>query len=80
LRKSRIYAVGALGLAAALALSACSSGATGGSSSSIGTPNGKGKTLTVWSMTGDLSAATLGAINAKFTTSRASRPAAACST
>ncbi|HEX3679027.1 MAG TPA: extracellular solute-binding protein [Galbitalea sp.] len=67
MRKSRIYAVGAIGLAAALALSACSSGATGGSSSSIGTPNGKGKTLTVWSMTGDLSAATLGAINKQFT-------------
>jgi N,N'-diacetylchitobiose transport system substrate-binding protein len=66
LRKSRIYAVGAIGLAAALALSACSSG-TGGSSSSSGTPNGKGKTLTVWSMTGDLSAATLKAINTKFT-------------
>jgi N,N'-diacetylchitobiose transport system substrate-binding protein len=68
LRKSRILAIGAIGLAAALALSACSSGATGGSSSSsIGTPKGKGKTLTVWSMTGDLSAATLGAINKQFT-------------
>jgi N,N'-diacetylchitobiose transport system substrate-binding protein len=67
LRKSRIYAVGAIGLAAALALSACSSGTTGGSSSSIGTPNGKGKTITVWSMTGDLSTATLKAINKEFT-------------
>jgi N,N'-diacetylchitobiose transport system substrate-binding protein len=60
-------AVGAIGLAAALALSACSSAGGGSSSNSIGTPNGKGKTLTVWSMTGDLSAKTLAAINAKFT-------------
>jgi N,N'-diacetylchitobiose transport system substrate-binding protein len=60
--------VGAIGLATALALSACSSSGSGGNSSgSIGTPNGKGKTLTVWSMTGDLSTKTLDAINAKFT-------------
>jgi N,N'-diacetylchitobiose transport system substrate-binding protein len=68
LRKTRIYAVAAVGLAAALALSACSSGNTGGSTSTgIGTPNGKGKTITVWSMTGDLSTPTLNAINAEFT-------------
>jgi N,N'-diacetylchitobiose transport system substrate-binding protein len=68
LRKSRIYAVAAVGLAAALALSACSSGNSGGSSStSIGVPKGKGKTLTVWSMTGDLTTATLDAINKQFT-------------
>jgi N,N'-diacetylchitobiose transport system substrate-binding protein len=68
LRKSRFLAVGAIGLATALALSACSSAGGGnGSSGSIGTPNGKGKTLTVWAMTGDLSTKTLDAINAKFT-------------
>jgi N,N'-diacetylchitobiose transport system substrate-binding protein len=68
LHKSRILAFGAIGLAAALALSACSSSAgASSSSSSIGTPSGKGKTLTVWAMTGDLSTKTLDAINAKFT-------------
>jgi N,N'-diacetylchitobiose transport system substrate-binding protein len=68
LRKSRIIAIGAIGLAAALALSACSSNTTGGSSSSaIGTPKGKGKTITVWAMTGDLSTPTLDAINKQFT-------------
>jgi N,N'-diacetylchitobiose transport system substrate-binding protein len=65
LRKSRIAAIGTIGLVAALALTACSSG-SGGTSSS-GKIDGKGKTLTVWSMTGDLSATTLGAINKEFT-------------
>jgi N,N'-diacetylchitobiose transport system substrate-binding protein len=64
LRKSRLMAFGTIGLAAALALTACSSG---GSGSSSGTPNGKGKTITVWSMTGDLTTPTLNAINKEFT-------------
>ncbi|KHK98601.1 ABC transporter substrate-binding protein [Microbacterium mangrovi] len=72
MRTSRIVAVGAVGVAAALALSACSgsgSGGTGSTSSSgtIGKVDGKGKTLTVWSMSGDLSDATLKAINDEFT-------------
>jgi N,N'-diacetylchitobiose transport system substrate-binding protein len=68
LRKSRMLVVGAIGLATALALSSCAGNTTGSSSSgSIGTPSGKGKTLTVWSMTGDLTTKTLDAINKKFT-------------
>lgn len=71
MRTSRIAAVGAVGIAAALALSACSGSGTGGSTSgdnngTIGKVDGKGKTLTVWAMTGDLSDATLNAINDEF--------------
>jgi len=75
MRTSRIVAVGAAGIAAALALSACSSGgngnnnAGGDNTSKAGTieaPDGAGKTLTVWSMTGDLSDDTIAAINKKF--------------
>ncbi|QDZ14828.1 extracellular solute-binding protein [Humibacter ginsenosidimutans] len=72
MRKSRILAVGAVGIAAALALSACSGTGSGSSgdnnnSSSIGKVDGKGKTLTVWEMNGDLSTDTLNAINKEFT-------------
>ncbi len=66
MRTSRIVAVGAVGVVAALALSACA-GSTAGSPSSSGALDGKGKTLTVWAMTGDLSDATLKAINDEFT-------------
>ena len=55
--RTRFTALGALGLAAALALTGCSAGSNGASDSgtkSIGTPDGKGKTLTVWVMDGDL--------------------------
>ncbi|WEG08052.1 extracellular solute-binding protein [Microbacterium horticulturae] len=75
MRTSRIVAVGAAGIAAALALSACSSGGNGNNNAggddtskagTIAAPDGAGKTLTVWSMTGDLSDDTLAAINKKF--------------
>ncbi|WP_223691718.1 sugar ABC transporter substrate-binding protein [Leifsonia poae] len=70
MRKSRITVVGAIGIAAALALSACSGGGSGSSGSSdgtIGKVDGKGKTITVWVMTGDLTPKTLDAINTEFT-------------
>jgi N,N'-diacetylchitobiose transport system substrate-binding protein len=67
LRKTRFAVVGALGIAAALTLSACSGGGSSSNSASIGSTNGKGKTLTVWVMTGDLSNTTLAAINKQFT-------------
>ena len=68
MRTSRIVAIGAAGIAAALALGGCSSAGTGGSGGSssapgtIGKVDGSGRTLTVWAMTGDLSDATLAAI------------------
>jgi N,N'-diacetylchitobiose transport system substrate-binding protein len=65
LRTTRIVAVGAVGVAAALALSAC--GSSSGSGSTSGALDGKGKTLTVWAMTGDLSDTTIKAINDEFT-------------
>lgn len=65
MRTTRIVAVGAVGVAAALALSAC--GSSSGSGSTSGALDGKGKTLTVWAMTGDLSDTTLKAINDEFT-------------
>jgi N,N'-diacetylchitobiose transport system substrate-binding protein len=74
LRTSRIVAVGAVGVAAALALSACSgssaTNSTGDSNTgakTIGKVDGSGKTLTVWSMAGDLTPKTIDAINAEFT-------------
>jgi len=77
LKKTRTMAIGAFGVVAALSLAACSSSGNGGSSDNntdgasaqktIGTVDGSGKTLTVWSMTGDLSDATLKAINDEFT-------------
>lgn len=71
--KTRIrnIAVTSAALAGALVLASCSGSGTASQSSesseSAGTVDGTGKTLTVWSMTGDLSDATLAAINAEFT-------------
>lgn len=59
MRTSRILGASSVALAAVLALSACSAGSN--------TADGKGKTITVWAMTGDLSSKTLDAINKKFT-------------
>jgi len=63
--------LGAVGIAAILALSGCSGNSAGtNSGSNNGTINkvdGKGKTITVWAMTGDLTPKTLDAINAEFT-------------
>ena len=71
MRNSRYTAVGALGLAAALALTACSSsGSAGGTDDgpqAVPTSGGDGKTLTVWVMTGDYTDATITAINDEFT-------------
>ena len=72
MRKTRYMVIGAIGTAAALALSACT-GSTPrntvptSSDQTIGTPDGTGKTLTVWTMDGDLGTDTLNAINAEFT-------------
>jgi N,N'-diacetylchitobiose transport system substrate-binding protein len=70
-RKSKIATVGALGLAAVLALSACSSGGTtsagGGGVKSVPDVEGSGKTLKVWVMTGDYTPATIAAVNKEFT-------------
>ncbi|AMM22260.1 ABC transporter substrate-binding protein [Frondihabitans sp. PAMC 28766] len=69
--KKRAAAVAGLGLAAVLALSACSSGgnaaAGSGSAQKVPTTSGKGKTLTVWVMTGDYTPKTIAAINKEFT-------------
>ena len=69
--KTRIrrIAVTSAALAGALVLASCSGSGTtsesssGGGTQSGGAVDGAGKTLTVWSMTGDLSDATLKAIN-----------------
>jgi len=67
MRKTRIMAFGAVGIAAALALTACGgSSGSAGSASSFST-SCKGKTLTVWNMTGDLTDATMKAIDTEFT-------------
>lgn len=73
MRKSRLMTVGAIGIAAAIALTGCSTGktSTGSDSKSSGpafSTDGKGKTLTVWSMNGDLPDNVLSAINKEFTT------------
>ncbi|HEY0247470.1 MAG TPA: extracellular solute-binding protein [Gryllotalpicola sp.] len=74
MRKSRILAIGAVGIAAAIALTACSSGGSGSGGSGKGSgsgpalaTDGKGKTLTVWSMNGDLPDNVLTAVNDEFT-------------
>lgn len=69
MRKS-IVAIGAITAAAALALSGCSSSGNGGKSGDDGlklSTDGKGKTITVWSMNGDFGDDILKAINDKFT-------------
>lgn len=68
--RTRFAALGALGLAAALALAGCSAGSNGASDSgtkAIGTPDGKGKTLNVWIMNGDLSPKILSVAEQQFT-------------
>ncbi|MGN6087879.1 MAG: extracellular solute-binding protein [Actinomycetales bacterium] len=83
MKRSRFVAVGAAGLAIGLSLAACSSSgtgagnvadksgsaATGGASGTGGSGAlpGAGQTITVWEMNGDLTPATLDAINAEFT-------------
>ncbi|MFT4083175.1 MAG: extracellular solute-binding protein [Nocardioides sp.] len=71
MRKSRILTAGALGIAATLALTACggggSSSAGGNGDASGGSTDGAGKTLVVWNMTGDLTDATMKAIDDEFT-------------
>jgi N,N'-diacetylchitobiose transport system substrate-binding protein len=72
MRMTRHTAVAALGLTAALALTACSSAGTAGGGSSDGpqtvpTTKGDGETLTVWVMTGDYTDETIKAINDEFT-------------
>ena len=72
MRMTRHTAVAALGLTAALALTACSSAGTAGGGSSDGpqtvpTTKGDGETLTVWVMTGDYTDETIAAINDEFT-------------
>jgi N,N'-diacetylchitobiose transport system substrate-binding protein len=60
-----------IGLAAVLALTACSSGGTtaagDGSAQEIAATKGDGKTLNVWVMTGDYTDETMKAINDEFT-------------
>jgi N,N'-diacetylchitobiose transport system substrate-binding protein len=68
--RTRFAALGALALAGALALTGCSAGSNGasdGGTKSIGTPDGKGKTLTVWIMNGDLSPKILDVAEQQFT-------------
>ncbi len=68
--RTRFAALGALALAGALALTGCSAGgnaASDGGTKSIGTPDGKGKTITVWMMNGDLSDKVLQAAEQQFT-------------
>ncbi|HWK92580.1 MAG TPA: extracellular solute-binding protein [Luteimicrobium sp.] len=75
MKKTRTLAIGAFTAVAALSLAACSSSGDGsgdnktdGASAqkTIGTVDGKGKTLTVWAMQGDYSDDVLKAINDKF--------------
>ncbi|GGL02176.1 N,N'-diacetylchitobiose transport system substrate-binding protein [Curtobacterium luteum] len=68
--RTRFAALGALALAGALALTGCSAGsnaASDGGTKSIGTPDGKGKTITVWIMNGDLSPKILDVAAQQFT-------------
>ncbi len=69
MRTTRFTVMGAVSIAAVLALSACAGNATNstGAKGTIGTPAGAGKTITVWGMADDLSPDTLNAINAEFT-------------
>lgn len=69
MRTTRLTAIGAIGTAAVLALSACAGNAANNTAATgaIGTPSGAGKTITVWSMAGDLSPTTMNAIDTKFT-------------
>lgn len=62
----RTVAAGVAGLVAVLAVSACSSSAGASASNDPGSASGKGQTLTLWEMNGDLTPATLKAINDQF--------------
>lgn len=67
----KMTAIGAMGIATALALSACS-GSSGGNAAApsdgkVPEVDGAGEKITVWVMQNDYSAETLDAINAKFT-------------
>ena len=69
-RKRRFLAAGATSAALALVMAGCSSSGGSGegaaSESALATPDGSGKTLTVWAMNGDLTDDTLKAINDEF--------------
>lgn len=71
LRKTRTLVAGALGIATAVALTACGSGSSdasdSGKSNDLSAVKGAGKTITVWNMQGDLSDDTMKAINDEFT-------------
>ncbi|MCE0538708.1 extracellular solute-binding protein [Kineosporia rhizophila] len=73
----RFTTTAAFGLTAALALSACASSSSdsdtdsgsgsGSGPKTVAAAKGEGKTLTVWTMNGDYTEATIDAINAEFT-------------
>ncbi|WP_314649057.1 extracellular solute-binding protein [uncultured Microbacterium sp.] len=67
----KMTAIGAMGIATALALTACSGSAGGNaaapSDGKVPEVDGAGEKITVWVMQNDYSAETLDAINAKFT-------------
>jgi len=68
LRKTRTIVAGALGIVTAVALTACgSSNNSSDAKATGGSTDGAGKTITVWNMQGDLSDATMKAINDEFT-------------
>ncbi|MGZ4476193.1 MAG: extracellular solute-binding protein [Nocardioides sp.] len=67
MRKTRNLVAGALGIATAIALTACGSSDSGTNASADSTPDGAGKTITVWNMQGDLTDDTMKAINDEFT-------------
>ena len=68
MRKTRNIVAGALGIATAVALTACgSSGNDTEAKATGGSTDGAGKTITVWNMQGDLTDDTMKAINDEFT-------------
>lgn len=68
MRKTRTIVAGALGIATAVALTACgSSNNSSDAKATGGSTDGAGKTITVWNMQGDLSDETMKAINDEFT-------------
>lgn len=70
MKHSRFAAVGALGLASALTLTACNGSGTGGSGGGeqkVSGAKGEGKTLTVWIMQDDYSPESLKAMKQEFT-------------
>ncbi|GAA3633931.1 extracellular solute-binding protein [Kineosporia mesophila] len=76
MRSVRYTTTVALGIAAALTLTACASSGSSsddkgsadtGAAKTVPTVKGDGKTLTIWTMNGDYTAETIAAINAEFT-------------